>query len=143
MTTHVCKIDRGPMMSFGIVWTKLKCVLELCFRAQEVPVINELEKTKRAMGLSQTVVKLQSFTHRLLRFDRFREVIVAISQTCVSQRVVRIFTVGLLVVFDSFLHSVDRELVEVVSALLIVVIILSIFFFASAESSLLFTAQLH
>src|SRR5207302_9443847 len=102
----------------------------------------ELEKTKRAMGLSQTVVKLQSFTHRLLRFDRFREVIVAISQTCVSQRVVRIFTDGLLVVYDSFLHSVDRYHVEAVSALQIVVITLSIFWIASAQSSLLFPAPL-
>src|SRR5947209_1653304 len=108
MTTHVRKIDGGPMMGLGIVGTKRERPLELAFRAREVPVVNKFEETKRGVSFAKRLVKFQSFDHRLLRFRWLRPVIVAITQTCVGQSVARIFFDGLLEVFDSLLHSIDR-----------------------------------
>ena len=94
------------------------------------------------MGLAQVLVKLQSFAQGLLRFDRLGEVIVTIAQCCISQGVVRIVTDSLLVVFDSFLHALDRKLVKVVATLEIKLISLGAFGVPSGQSFLIFTGQL-
>ena len=69
------------------------------------------------MSLAKPFIQLQSFAHCLFRFDGSREVVVTIAQGSVRQSIVRIFTDGLLVMFDPFLHAVDRKLVEVVTTL--------------------------
>src|SRR6266542_1210409 len=94
------------------------------------------------MSFAERLVKLQSFSHCLFRIDRPGEVVVTIPQCGLGQSVLRIFSDGLLVVFDSFLHAVYGQLVEIVATLQIKLIRLGVFSVTSGQLLFLCIRQL-
>src|SRR5215471_17353445 len=107
-------------MGRSVVWLQFNSLLEFSFGLNSIAIPTKLDKSERGMRFSQTLIHLQRFDGGFLCFRKAvlrltgaidNQHVVAVSQSRVSFRVIRISVDCLLEEFDALLQAVSGTFV--------------------------------